>query len=230
MAGTVAVSDTDPPPDFRPTTWQIFITFTRMSMQGFGGVVPFAYRILVERLRWFTATDFGVVMSLGQLIPGPTICNIGLIVGHRFGGLRGALAALGGLLLAPAIVLVLIGIAYEHNNDLPLVRRALAGMSAVAAGMVLATGAKLAMAVVRGRRRWRLQLMLIVLAFLGISAFHIALPIMLATLVPLAVTIAWVQQGMDAAQQAHTTSASPANASLPAKTRVRETDGGKTPP
>jgi len=182
----------------RPSVWEIFVAFSIMSMQGFGGVVPFAYRAMVERLRWFTPTDFGVLMALGQMIPGPTICNIGLIVGHRFAGLRGAMAAMAGLLLGPGLVMVLIGVAYEYNNDLPLVRNALTGMSAVAAGLVLATGVKLAVAVLRARR-WRLQAILIVLAFACIAVFHIPLPITLGVLVPVAVTIAWAQIGLDAA-------------------------------
>ena len=122
----------------------LFLAFQRLSLQGFGGVLPVAHRELVERQRWLSNDEFVALLSLGQVLPGPNIINMALIFGDRHFGGRGALAACAGLLAAPlAIVLVLVSL-YQQFATEPLVAGALRGMGAVAAGLVLATAAKLA--------------------------------------------------------------------------------------
>ena len=121
----------------------LFLAFTRLSLQGFGGVLPVAQRELVERLRWLTREQFVEMLAISQVLPGPNVVNLSLMFGDRHFGLRGAFAALGGMLLVPmGVVLVLTGF-YAEFAHVPAVGGALRGMGAVAAGLVISTGFKL---------------------------------------------------------------------------------------
>lgn len=121
----------------------LFIVFTRLALQGFGGVLPIAQRELVERTGWLTAEEFAESLSIGQVLPGPNVVNLSLMVGDRFFGLRGALAALAGMLVAPMLLVLLLAAAYRGLADWPAVAGAVRGMGAVSAGLVLAMALKL---------------------------------------------------------------------------------------
>jgi chromate transporter len=122
----------------------MFLAFNRLALQGFGGVLPVAHRELVERQRWLSAAQFVELLTLGQVLPGPNIINIALIIGDRFFGWRGALTACFGLLTAPLFIVLALATAYQQFAGNPLVIGALRGMVAVAAGLIVATAIKLA--------------------------------------------------------------------------------------
>ena len=122
---------------------ELFWVFNRLALQGFGGVLPVAHRALVERERWLTPGQFVELLSLAQVLPGPNVINISLIFGDRHYGWRGALSATAGLLAAPLLIVLTLGLLYRHYAANPLVAGALRGMGAVAAGLVLSTAAKL---------------------------------------------------------------------------------------
>ena len=122
---------------------EIFTAFTRLAMQGFGGVLPVAQRELVERRRWLTRDQFVEMLAISQVLPGPNVVNLALMFGDRSFGLRGAMAALAGIMLAPLAVVLAVTALYGHYAHDPMVTGALRGMGAVAAGLVLSTGVKL---------------------------------------------------------------------------------------
>ena len=122
---------------------ELLNVFSALAMQGFGGVLPVAQRELVERREWLTREEFVELLSVAQVLPGPNIVNLSLIVGDRFFGWRGAFAALIGLLALPlAIVLTLAALSARYASE-PMVAGALRGMGAVSAGLIAATGLKL---------------------------------------------------------------------------------------
>jgi chromate transporter len=134
----------DTAPLRRPaTTGELFRAFTSLALQGFGGVLPVAQRVLVERQRWLSRDDFLEMLSLAQVLPGPNIINLALMIGSRFFGWRGALAALGGILLAPLVVVLALAIVAQRLHDVPAVTGALHGMGIVASGLILATAVRL---------------------------------------------------------------------------------------
>ena len=122
---------------------ELFFAFNRLALQGFGGVLPVAQRELVERRRWLTKDQFVEMLAISQVLPGPNVVNLALMFGDRAFGLRGALAALGGMLLAPMFVVLALTALYARFVEYPMVTGALRGMGAVAAGLVLSTGLKL---------------------------------------------------------------------------------------
>lgn len=122
---------------------ELFFAFNRLALQGFGGVLPVAQRELVERNRWLTKDQFVEMLAISQVLPGPNVVNLALMFGDRAFGLRGALAALGGMLLAPMFVVLALTALYARFVEYPMVTGALRGMGAVAAGLVLSTGFRL---------------------------------------------------------------------------------------
>jgi chromate transporter len=126
------------------TPRDLFIAFTWLALQGFGGVLPVAQRELVEKRGWITREEFAETLSVGQVLPGPNIVNMALILGDRFCGWRGAAAALGGILLAPLAIVLVLATLYAQIASHAVAAGAIRGMSAVAAGLIFAMAFKLA--------------------------------------------------------------------------------------
>jgi chromate transporter len=122
---------------------QLFIAFTLLALQGFGGVMMVVHRELVEKKRWLSDEEFIEDWSVAQLLPGANIINLALILGNRYFGVRGALTALAGILCAPAGVVILLALLHSRFADNPEVIGALRGMGAVAGGLIAATGLRL---------------------------------------------------------------------------------------
>lgn len=121
----------------------LFISFSILALQGFGGVLAVVQRELVERKRWMTREEFVEEWAVAQIMPGPNVVNLSLMIGGRYFGLRGALVALAGMLTFPLIVVLALALVYAQFADNPHVAGALRGMGAVAAGLITATGLKL---------------------------------------------------------------------------------------
>lgn len=144
-ATNVTTADASPP--HRPgSPRELFVAFMLLGLQGFGGVVVVAQRVLCEDRKWLTRGEFVEMLSVGQVVPGPNVCNVALMLGDRFFGWRGAAAALLGLLAVPFGIALALAAAYAHWAGRPEVAGALRGMGFVSAGLILGTAAKLASA------------------------------------------------------------------------------------
>src|SRR4029077_1128262 len=124
----------------------LFIAFTLLALQGFGGVLAVAQRVLCEQRHWLTKEEFVEILAVGQVLPGPNVCNVALMVGDRFFGWRGAFAALAGMMAVPLVIVLVVTAVYAEYALHPAVAGALKGMGAVAAGLIVGTGFKLAAA------------------------------------------------------------------------------------
>ena len=141
---TPAAGDTTAAPPRPVSCTHLFAVFTRLALQGFGGVLPVAQRELVERERWLTREQFLEMLALSQILPGPNVVNLSLVTGQHFFGTRGAVAAMAGMLCAPLVVVLALAALAAHWQGHALVAAALRGMGIVAAGLVAATALKLA--------------------------------------------------------------------------------------
>ncbi len=121
----------------------LFLSFTWLALQGFGGVLAVVQRELVEKKRWMTRDEFVEEWAVAQIMPGPNVVNLSLMIGARYFGLGGAMAALAGMLMAPMCVVLVLAIGYTQLAADPHMAGALRGMGAVAAGLIAATGIKL---------------------------------------------------------------------------------------
>jgi len=122
----------------------LFWSFTRLALQGFGGVLAVVQLEMVERKRWLTQEEFIEEWAVAQIMPGPNVINLSMMIGGRYFGLRGALTALAGMLALPMVLVLLLALVYAHYADHPALHGALRGMAAVSAGLIGATGMKMA--------------------------------------------------------------------------------------
>ena len=169
----------------------LFLTFSRITLSGFGGLMFWTRYVLIERRRWLTEREFMDLLVLSQLLPGPNVLNLTVMVGYRFGGWSGAAAAVAGFLGCPCLVVVGMGVLYQQYGAMPEVQRALAGMSSVAAGLLFGTVIKLASVMPRRWYAWLFG----VLAFVGVGILRWPLLWVMGGLAPVAVAAAWKERG-----------------------------------
>jgi chromate transporter len=121
----------------------LFVSFTVLALQGFGGVLAVVQREIVEKKRWLTPDEFIEDWAVAQVLPGPNVVNLAVMIGDRHFGWRGSGAAVAGLLTAPLVVVMVLALIYAHHAGDPRVAGALRGMGAIAGGVIAATGFKL---------------------------------------------------------------------------------------
>jgi chromate transporter len=137
-----AAADAEPLARPRSRT-DLFVSFTLLALQGFGGVLAVVQRELVENKRWMTREEFIEEWAVAQIMPGPNVINLSITLGSRYFGLSGALAALAGMVTFPLLVVLALALVYAEFAGSPQMAGAIRGMGAVAAGLITATGLKL---------------------------------------------------------------------------------------
>jgi chromate transporter len=172
---------------------ELFFAFNHLALQGFGGVLPVAQRELVERRRWLTKDQFVEMLSVSQVLPGPNIVNLALMIGDRAFGLRGAMAALAGMLLVPMLVVLALTALYGQFAQIPAVTGALRGMGAVAAGLVISTGLKLAGALVRNPMGLPVCIAMALVTLLATVWLRLPLVWVVLGLGSIGIAVAWVR-------------------------------------
>jgi chromate transporter len=174
----------------RLTPAQLFVAFLLIGLQGFGGVLPWARRVLVDERRWLTAEQFLEQWSLCQALPGGNITNLSVALGLRSCGPLGSLAALGGLVSGPFTIICVLGYLYTHYGAVPYVEAMFRGISAAGAGLVVATGLRMA-----ASPRMRSPLAVFALAAFVLTALlRWPLLAVLAILLPLCMLGAWASE------------------------------------
>lgn len=168
----------------------LFVAFLSIALSGFGGVLPFARRTLVDRRVWLTPDDFNETLSLCQSLPGPNVVNLSIVVGARACGWRGSLAAFSGLVGAPFLIVIAFGVLYSRFGALPASRGALLGLGAAASGLVASTAARMAQPLLR-TRPWSAA-PFAVAGFAGVALLSFPLPYVLLATAPLSVAAAWM--------------------------------------
>jgi len=172
-----------------PTLTELFTAFALISLQGFGGVLAWSRRMLVEERRWMTAEEFNDAYALCQFLPGPNVVNLSVVFGRRIRGPLGAVVALVGLLGPPFIIVTLISLLYARYGEIAALQHMLAGVAAAAAGLVMGTGAKMALPLFEDRRYIAPLIMLVTFATIGVMRWP--LYAVLAVLVPASIAIVW---------------------------------------
>lgn len=169
----------------------LFVSFSLLALQGFGGVLTVVQRELVEKKRWMTQEEFVEEWAVAQIMPGPNVVNLSLMIGARYFGFKGAMAALAGMLTAPLVIVLLLALVYAQFAGHPGVQGALRGMAAVAAGLITATGLKLVGALQKNVLGWQLCIALGVLCFVAIALLRWPLAYALLGLGVAACTLAY---------------------------------------
>jgi chromate transporter len=176
MSSSLEVAEQPAPPLGRPRSrTDLFVSFTLLALQGFGGVLAVVQRELVENKRWMTREEFVEEWAVAQIMPGPNVINLAITLGSRYFGLSGAFVALAGMITFPLLVVLTLALVYAGFAADPHVAGALRGMGAVAAGLITATGLKLMPALKKNVMGVPACSTLGVLAFAAIAWFKLPL-------------------------------------------------------
>ena len=168
--------------------WELFLAFGGVGLCGFGGVMPWTYRMLVEKRRWLNEEEFANMLSLCQFLPGGNAMNMAICVGSRFAGLRGAIVAFVGLMAIPIAIVIALATAYQAYGRIEAVEAAFHGVSSAAAGLILAMGLKIAWPQRRNPRVMAIAAVVIV----AILVLKLPLAWVLLAGVPLSILVARV--------------------------------------
>lgn len=181
----------EPSPALRPSPSlaQLFLGFAQIALSAFGGALPWARRILVEDKGWLESDEFTETLSLCQFLPGPNVINLSIVVGSRFQGPAGALAAFTGLMAMPVALAIGLGALYARYGGLPILGQVFSALGAAAAGLVITTAAKMAEPILK-RRPWS-GAPIIAAGFVMEALLRWPLPLVLAILAPISIGLAW---------------------------------------
>ena len=176
-------------PPIQPGLLELFVAFAKMSTAGFGGVLVWARRGIVEQHRWMTAEEFNETYALCHFLPGPNIVNLSVVFGSRFRGIAGGIAAFSGLVGPPMLIATILAALYAHYGEIDALRRILAGVSCAAVGLLMAVVFKMMMPLIEKRDLVGLVIMLAV--FIAIGLVRLPLQAVLLVAIPLSLGITY---------------------------------------
>ena len=167
----------------------LFVAFAKMSLAGFGGVLVWARRGIVDQHRWMTADEFNETYALCHFLPGPNVVNLSVVFGSRFRGIPGSVAAFAGLLGPPVVIMTALAALYARYGEIDALRRILAGVSCTAVGLLLSAVFRMMMPLVK--RRDLVALVLLATVFVAIGLLRLPLPAVLLVAIPLSIALSF---------------------------------------
>jgi chromate transporter len=175
-----------------PGLLALFVAFAQMSLAGFGGVLVFARRAIVDRHRWMTAEEFNETFALCHFLPGPNIVNLSVVFGSRFRGLPGGLAAFAGLVGPPVVIVTILAALYARFGEVDALRRILAGVSCAAVGLLISVVVRMMMPLIR--KRDLVGFLVLAAVFVAIGVLRLPLAAVLLVAIPLSLAITFVMR------------------------------------
>jgi chromate transporter len=180
-----------------PGLLALFTAFAKMSLSGFGGVLAFARRGIVDRHRWMTAEEFNETFALCHFLPGPNIVNLSVVFGSRFRGVPGSIAAFAGLVGPPVVIVTILAVLYARFGEIDALRRTLSGVSCSAVGLLISVVFRMMMPLIK--KRDVVGVVIMVAVFTAIGVLRLPLPAVLLVAMPLSVAITFVMRRRGAA-------------------------------
>jgi chromate transporter len=176
-------------PPIQPGLAELFLAFAKMSLAGFGGVLIWARRGIVEQHRWMTAEEFNETYALCHFLPGPNIVNLSVVFGSRFRGIAGGIAAFSGLVGPPMVIATILAALYARYGEIDALRRVLAGVACAAVGLLIAMVFKMMMPLIK--KRDIVGLVILVAVFIAIGLIRLPLATVLLVAIPVSLVITY---------------------------------------
>ena len=173
-----------------PGLFALFVAFAKMSLAGFGGVLVWARRGIVDQNRWMTADEFNETYALCHFLPGPNIVNLSVVFGSGFRGIPGAVAAFTGLVGPPMVLVTILAALYAHFGEIDALRRILGGISCAAVGLLISAALRMMMPLIK--RRDLIGLVILAAVFTAIGLLRLPLPSVLLVAIPVSIAISYL--------------------------------------
>lgn len=174
-------------PPFSLSHRELFLGCAKIGLMGFGGVAAVARHVIVTERNWLDDRDYAATLGLGQLLPGPNIVNSVVMIGARFQGITGSLAAITGIMSGPLCVAVGLVTLYDRFAYLPEVQSLTTGAAAGAAGLIVGTALKM----LRRIKPDIGSLAVTAAAVMGAAVFRLPLLLVVACLAPFGIALSW---------------------------------------
>ena len=187
-----AIAAPDIPTSTPPSLIALFVAFAKMSLAGFGGVMVWARRGIVDQHRWMTAEEFNETFALCHFLPGPNIVNLSVVFGSRFRGIAGGIAAFAGLIGPPIVIVMILAALYTRFGEIDALRRILAGVSSAAVGLLISVVFRMMMPLIR--KRDLVGLVVMAAVFVAIGLLRLPLPAVLLVAIPLSIAITFAMR------------------------------------
>ncbi len=187
-----AIAAPELPTSTPPGLVALFVAFAKMSLAGFGGVLAFARRGIVEQHKWMTAEEFNETFALCHFLPGPNIVNLSVVFGSRFRGIAGGVAAFAGLVGPPVVIVTILAALYARFGEIDALRRILAGVSCAAVGLLISVVFRMMLPLIKKRDLIGLVVLLAVFAAIGL--LRLPLPAVLLVAIPLSIAIVFARR------------------------------------
>jgi chromate transporter len=187
-----AIAAPELPTSTPPGLIALFVAFAKMSLAGFGGVLAFARRGIVEQHKWMTAEEFNETFALCHFLPGPNIVNLSVVFGSRFRGIAGGVAAFAGLVGPPVVIVTILAALYARFGEIDALRRILAGVSCAAVGLLISVVFRMMLPLIKKRDLIGLVVLLAVFAAIGL--LRLPLPAVLLVAIPLSIAIVFARR------------------------------------
>ena len=172
-----------------PGLLALFAAFAKMSLSGFGGVLAFARRGIVDQHRWMTAEEFNETFALCHFLPGPNIVNLSVVFGSRFRGVSGSIAAFAGLVGPPVVIVTILAVLYARFGEIEALRRILSGVSCAAVGLLISVVLRMMMPLIRKRDVVGVVVLAAVFTAIGVLRLPLAAVLLVAIPASLAITV-----------------------------------------
>ena len=180
-----------------PSLTALFVAFAKMSLAGFGGVLVWARRGIVDQHKWMTAEEFNETFALCHFLPGPNIVNFTMVFGSRFRGIAGGIAAFSGLVGPPVVIMTILGVLYQRFGEIEVLRRTLAGVSCAAVGLLIAVVFRMMRPLIK--KRDVVGLVVLAAVFVAIGLLRLPLPTVLLVAIPISIAITFFMRRRGAA-------------------------------
>jgi chromate transporter len=187
-----AISAPELPTLTPPGLFALFTAFASMSLAGFGGVLVWARRGIVDQRRWMTADEFNETYALCHFLPGPNVVNLSVVFGSRFRGIPGGIAAFAGLLGPPVVIVTILGALYAHFGEIEALRRILAGVSCAAVGLLISAVFRMMKPLIK--RRDLVGLVLLAAVFIAIGLLRLPLQAVLLVAIPISIAVTFAMR------------------------------------
>jgi len=154
----------------RWTDWlNLFIHYSSFSVLSVGGAITLAsemHRYLVVQQHWLSEAQFSSSIAIAQAAPGPNVLfvallgwNVGLNSRGTVAALFGVLITMAGMLLPSSTLCCLSARWLHHNRELRVVRAFRQGIGPIVVALMGSTGWILARAQSNPATDWRLWLL-----------------------------------------------------------------------
>lgn len=168
--------------------WDLATGFAKMSLCSFGGgLTAWAEQIAVKERKWLSDDEFLHALAITQVLPGPNMIKLAAYIGSNFRGVAGACAAVCGLVAAPLVIVMIVGVLFIEMGSDPAVHRTLNGLGACAAGMAFSLAIKLTVKNVKDL----IFMIFGAVAFVLIGFLRVPMLIVILLVGPLAILAYW---------------------------------------